>query len=367
VGASIGYNLAEKGVGNVVILDRSKAGAGSTSASLGGFRHQFSSELSVRLSLRSVAIMERFQELTGYEPAIVRDGYVFIASKESSFAQLKKNRDMQRNLGVSVDLLSTRELSEQYTFYRFDGFLGGTLCMEDGHASTMAVLQGYVSRAKKLGVELNEGTEVASIERRREGGFALKTTSGTVVADSVVIAAGAYSGVVGRMVPVDIPVSPYPRKVLVTKSFSDGIPQKIPLIVDVDSTFAFGREGSGLLFGNNQPTASTFDLVFPPDHDETVMRAAFQRVPATKQSSLSYSNVGLYEMTPDSNPIISEIPGVNGLYCCAGFAGHGFMHAPAVGELTAELIATGRTSLDISAYAIDRFENEVVDRERLII
>ena len=120
----------------------------------------------------------------------------------------------------------------------------------------------------------------------------------------MVIAAGAYSGLVGKLTSADIPIKPYPRKILITKSFSDGIPPHIPLIIDVDSTFAFGREGKGLILANKQETTSSFDLAFPPDYDEKVMRVAIQRVPSTEHCSLSYANAGLYEMTPDSNPIV---------------------------------------------------------------
>jgi len=367
IGASIAYNLAMHGVKDVVILDKSKAGAGSTSASLGGFRYQFSTELSVRLSQRSVGIIEKFKDLMGYDPLVRRDGYVFIASRPSSFEQLKKNRDVQRRLGVPVSLLSQEELQERYPFYRFDGILGGTFCREGGHASTMAVFQGYISRAKQLGTELYEDTEVTAIEGRNPKGFPLRTSKGSLAADSVVIAAGAYSGLVGKLASADIPIKPYPRKILITNSFSDGIPPHIPLIIDVDSTFAFGREGKGLILANKQETQSSFDLAFPPDYDEKVMQVAIQRVPATEHCSLSYANVGLYEMTPDSNPIVCEMPGIEGLYCCSGFAGHGFMHSPAIGELMAELITKGKTSLDISAYHMGRFRKELAEKESLIV
>lgn len=367
IGASIAYNLAMHGVKDVVILDKSKAGAGSTSASLGGFRYQFSTELSVRLSQRSVGIIEKFKDLMGYDPLVRRDGYVFIASRPSSFEQLKKNRDVQRRLGVPVSLLSQEELQERYPFYRFDGILGGTFCREGGHASTMAVFQGYISRAKQLGTELYEDTEVTAIEGRNPKGFPLRTSKGSLAADSVVIAAGAYSGLVGKLASADIPIEPYPRKILITNSFSDGIPPHIPLIIDVDSTFAFGREGKGLILANKQETQSSFDLAFPPDYDEKVMQVAIQRVPATEHCSLSYANVGLYEMTPDSNPIVCEMPGIEGLYCCSGFAGHGFMHSPAIGELMAELITKGKTSLDISAYHMGRFRKELAEKESLIV
>ena len=367
IGASIAYNLAMHGVKGVVILDKSKAGTGSTSASLGGFRYQFSTELSVRLSQRSVGIIEKFKDLTGYDPLVRRDGYVFIASSASSFEELKKDRDVQRRLGVPVSLLSQEDLQERYPFYRFDGILGGTLCQEDGHASTMAVFQGYISRAKQLGAELYEDTEVTAIERRSPKGFSLRTSKRSLAADSVVIAAGAYSGLVGKLASADIPITPHPRKILITKSFSDGIPPHIPLIIDVDSTFAFGREGKGLILANKQETASGFELAFPPDYDEKVMQVAIQRVPSTEHCSLSYANAGLYEMTPDSNPIVCEMPGIEGLYCCSGFAGHGFMHSPAIGELVAELITKGKTSLDISGYHIGRFRRELADKESLII
>ncbi len=367
VGASIAYNLAVSGLSDIVILERSKAGAGSTSASLGGFRHQFSSELSIRLSQWSLKIIEKFEELTGYDPIFSRDGYVFVASTEASFRQLKKNRELQRKLGVSVELLSREELQDRYGFYVFDGILGGTFCEEDGHASTMAVFQGYVSRAKQLGVELREYSEVKAIQREGPDRFRLRTPTGSVLADSTVIAAGPFSGLVGRLVPVDIPIKPYPRKVLVTNAFTDGIPLRIPLIVDVDSTFAFGREGRGLIFGNNQETPSSFELVFPPDYDDNLIKTAVRRVPATERCSLANPNSGLYELTPDSNPIVCEIPGVKGLYCCSGFAGHGFMHSPAIGELTAELITKGKTSLDLTSYNIERFEKGETDREGLIV
>ncbi len=367
IGASTAYNLATRGVTDIVILEKSKASSESTSASLGGFRYQFSDELNVKLSQRSLGIIEKFEDLTGYDPLVKHDGYLFIASTPPSFEQLKKNRTLQRRLGVPVDLVLQEDLEERYPFYRFDGILGGTFCQEDGHASTMAVFQGYVSTAKRLGVELCEHTEVIAIERKVPNGFLLRTSKGLIAADSVVIAAGAYSGLVGKLARVDIPIKPYPRKILITHSFSDGIPLNIPLIVDVDSTFAFGREGKKLIMSNNPETVSSFDLTFPPDFDEKVIQAAIQRVPATQHCSLSYANVGLYEMTPDSNPIVSEIPGIEGLYCCAGFAGHGFMHSPAIGELLAELITKRKPSLDISNYHIQRFRKASTEKERLII
>jgi len=367
IGASIAFHLAESGIKDIAVLEGSKAGSGSTASSLGGFRSQFSNELSIKLSQRSVKIIEKFEQLTGYDPLVRHDGYAFVASSESSYERLRGDWMLQRSLGVPVELVDGNQLQKRYSFYRFEKILGGTLCMADGHASTMAILQGYISSAKRQGVEIHEDTEVTAIEKESKGTFSLRTTHGHINSEVVVIAAGAYSGRVGNLASVKIPIEPYPRKVLVTHSFSDGIPDHIPLIIDVDSTFSFGREGRGLIFATNPPTPPSFKLDFSPDYEDEVMRLAITRVPAAGRSSLSHAVAGLYEMTPDANPIVGEVPGNEGLYCCAGFAGHGFMHAPAIGELFAELLTKGKTSIDISSYGIERFATPSSEKEMTIV
>lgn len=356
IGSSIAYSLAKRNEKDIVVLDKGKAGSGSTSAALGGFRYQFSNELSVRMSIESISAIEKFQEEMGYDPLVRHDGYVFFASNENSYSKLKENCRMANSLGVPVEVLSNEELQSRFPFYSFEGMLGGTLCMKEGHASTSAVLQGYVSKSKQLGVEFFENTEVTKISK--DGGFRISTRSGEISSKRVIIAAGAYSGLVGELSSVKIPIKPYPRKILVTHSFSDGIPWNIPLMIDVDSTLAIGREGRGMIMADNSPIPSGFDLSFPEDYDERVISRVVARVPALAKAQISYANAGLYEMTPDSNPIMCEMPGEEGLYCCSGFAGHGFMHSPAVGELMAELVSGEKTHLEISSFDISRFEKE---------
>jgi sarcosine oxidase subunit beta len=366
IGASIAYNLALRGIRDVAVFDRGKAGGGSTSAALGGFRYQFSNELSVRLSQESIKIIENFKELTGYDPLVRHDGYIFIASQESSIRQLRKNMDLQRKLDVPVEFHSKEDLESRLPFYDFSGILGGTFCREDGHASTLAVHQGFVSKAKELGVEFNEDCDVTEI--KIENSVKGLIASGKLIqCDKIVIAAGAYSGLVGKLAGIDIPIVPVPRRVLITRSLVNGIPLDIPLVIDVDSTLALGREGKGILMGDNQNTSPGFELEFPPDHDERLMSRAIERVPSLAEASISYANQGLYEMTPDSNPIVSTIPEVGGLYCCAGFAGHGFMHSPAVGKIMSEILIGENPHINVSMLDIDRFKNRSLEKEKLII
>ncbi len=365
IGASIAYHLAEKGESNVAVLEMGRAGGGSTSAALGGFRSQFSNELSIKMSLESISFLKSFLDLTGYDPLIHMDGYSFLAQSEASLDQLRKNVTVQKRLGVEVDLVTKENLQELCPFYNFERILGGTLCMEDGHASTLAVLQGFVSVAKDAGVEFRENSKVSGIESRGRG-FRLSTSEFSIECAKLVMAAGAYSGLVGKLAGTDIPIMPVPRRVLVTNSFPD-LPPDFPILIDVDSTLAIGREGKGIVIGDNRGSHTGFEIHFPPEYDEHLLEKAVEVVPSLGKASVAFGNQGLYEVAPDSNPIISPIPEKEGLYCCAGFSGHGFMHSPAAGRIMAEMLLDEKPHLDVSSLSIDRFANRHGEKERLII
>jgi sarcosine oxidase subunit beta len=369
IGVSVAYNLASlNSIGNIMVFEKARLGSGSTSASLGGFRHQFSSETAIKLSIESTKILETFEESFGYDPLIKHDGYCFVASKERSIDQLERNRKLAQSLGVNVQLLDKDQLERRFPFYSFQEILGGTLCMEDGHASTLAVFQGYVSKAKAIGVNFYENSEIRGITVENGKVSAVTTFQRRVETSTVLIAAGAYSGLVGKLAGAEVPIKPYPRKILVTNAFYDSIPKEIPIIVDVDSTLAIGREGKGIILADNETTESRFDLSFPPEHDERVISKAIKRVPALSNATIAYADAGLYELTPDSNPIVSEVLGIDGLYCCAGFAGHGFMHAPAIGRIMAEIMRGEKPHIDVTEYNLQRFSSGTVTRsEDLII
>ncbi len=365
IGVSVAYNLAKLLPAPVVVVDMNSPGWASTSAALGGFRHQFSSRLNVQLSIESVAILEKFNQMFGIDPFIRFDGYLFVAETEASLRAFKENRLMQRSLGVPVETYSGDELQGMFPFYDFGDVLGGNICYRDGHALTSAVHQGYLSSALSLGVELMDNTTVTGFIVEHEAIRGVQTTRGSIVADKVIIAAGAYSGLLGKMAGVNIPVSPHPRKILFTKGVPKGLPSVFPLIVDVDSTFAFGREPQCVFFANNRWEVRGFDAEIPPEYDQELLAEAVKKIKGLGDVPLGYAVRGLYEVTPDGNPIVSKC-GVDGLYCCCGFNGHGFMHAPAIGVLMAELVSGQKPHLDITEFRLERFSGKM-NTEKLII
>ena len=140
------------------------------------------------------------------------------------------------------------------------------------------------------------------------------------------------------------------------------------MVIDFESTFYFHREGAGLLFGMGDPDERIgFDTTVRWDFLPKVIEVAVRRLPALADASISHAWAGLYEMTPDHNPIIGPAPDLGGFYSIAGFSGHGFQHSPAAGRIIADLISGRDPGLDISPFAHDRFTRVGVGGELNVV
>jgi sarcosine oxidase subunit beta len=175
----------------------------------------------------------------------------------------------------------------------------------------------------------------------------------------VVIAAGCWSGEVGKLAGVDIPTIPRRRSKFITAPFpGDRIPPETPFIIDHHVGLSTRREGAGVMIGfGRKDEASSFDT--RPDWElaPLVAERSVWRMPALAGAPIMCAWAGLYEMTPDQMGIISKVPGMAGLHVVAGFSGHGFMHGPIAGQLMDELVADGRAhTVDIAPLDIERFK-----------
>jgi hypothetical protein len=138
---------------------------------------------------------------------------------------------------------------------------------------------------------------------------------------------GLSAGLAG----IDVPVDPYRRHIFIAQAAS-GVPATRIMVIDFESTFYFHREGAGVLFGMGDPDeASTFDTTVQWDFLPKVVDVAVRRLPALGDAPISHAWAGLYEVTPDANPLIGAAPGAEGFFLITGFSGHGFQHAPAAG------------------------------------
>lgn len=375
VGLAAAYYLADGGT-EVAVYEKGSIGGGSTERSAGGIRTQFSTPVNVDLSLASVAVWETFDEEFGTEIDYRRPGYLFCARAEETAADFAANVRMQRERGVPSELLAPEEACEYCPGVVVDEFRAATYCALDGFADPHLALQGFATGARKAGAEIHTQTPVTDVLRDddRVTGVEIGRDGGSERVEStfVVNAAGPWARQVGEMAGLELPIAPRRRQIVLVEP-EEPVSGDVPLTVDLDtgSYFRPEREGSVLVGGH----FSTTD----PDHDpdnyskttdfdwaaEAIERASEYTTYFGPESRVKRGWAGLYAVTPDHHPVIEET--IPGLITAAGFSGHGFQHAPATGQLVAEIASDGEASfVDVSSLSSDRFGGDALVSERNI-
>lgn len=364
VGSSVAYHLTDQGCTNVLVIEReAHQGKGSTGKSMGGVRAQFATPVNIQMSLYSIDFFSKFDDVLGYPADYRAHGYLFCATSEKHLEYLRTNRARQLQLGLkNVQEVTAAEIASFVPQLRIDDILGGTYCPTDGFVDPHSVMMGFMLKARERGAKLWLDTAVTGLEVEGDAGsgriVGLNTTRGFVSTRNVVNAAGPWAAAVAQMAGVELPVEPLRRQLVPTEPFA-ALPHRFPMVIDMSTGFHFRREGKGILLAWNDPDETPgFKTDFDPTFVEKILTRAADRVPCLVDAAVNPRRAwaGLYEMTPDHHAIIGEAPTVKGLYFTNGFSGHGVMHSPASGRITADLIVCGRSDLiDTSLLELGRF------------
>jgi sarcosine oxidase subunit beta len=367
MGASVAYHLAQRGMTDVVLVERdTQLGTGSTGRNAGGFRHQFSHPANIELSKESIALFARFEELVGYPIDFWPDGYLFLLGSQHSVDAFRANVALQHAHGIPVEWLKPADAAALSPGLNIEGVLAATFCPADGIADPNGVTMGFARAAQDAGVEIRRGEEAVSVRCLSDRVVGVATAAGLIETPRVINAAGPWAAEIGRMARIDVPVVPERRHIFIAQPAGGGswddaahrgsTPANRLMVIDFETTFYFHREGTGLLFGMGDPDERPgFDTTVRWDFLPKVIDVAVRRLPALGEASVSRAWAGLYEMTPDHNPIIGESGALRGFFTIAGFSGHGFQHSPAAGRILADIITGRDAGVDAAAFSPDRF------------
>jgi sarcosine oxidase subunit beta len=372
VGASVAYHLARRGWRDVVLLDRAKGpGEGSTGRATGGFRAQFASDVNVRLSLLARERLSTFQDETGVDPGLVAAGYLWLARREQDLEALRAALAVQRRNGfLDAREIDAREAGVLNPAVNPDGILGGTFAGSDGFLRPLAILEGYLLAAERLGVTVRWNAEVTGLRRGQGGIEAVRVGADWILVEAVVNAAGAWAAPVAALADVTVPIAPLRRQALASAPFA-GLPETMPMTIWVDDGFhARVRDGRVLALmptpgDPDDPTSTRVDPAWVAD----VTRIARERIPILRDADFEGGTAwaGLYEMSPDGHALLGAAPGCANLFLANGSSGHGVMHAPALGLLVSEMLSDGRaSSMDTTALDPGRFAGGMVERRELL-
>jgi sarcosine oxidase subunit beta len=252
------------------------------------------------------------------------------------------------------------------TLANVDDVLAASFCTRDGHATPDAVVLGYATAARAMGVTIATNSPVVGIDLVDGTINAVRTPAGTVSTQTVICVAGAWSPSIAAMVGVDLPVQPVARPIWYTEPMPSR-PARVPMTIDFTTGFYFHTEGPGLLFGMADPDQPPgFDAPMRPDWLEVVGEVVAHRAPALLEVGIAGGWHGFYETTPDHNALIGEVPDVSRFLYATGFSGHGFLLGPAVGEVLRDLVLGHTPPVDVSGFDVARFAGETRPEHNIV-
>ena len=382
MGLSIAYHLARLGVTDVTVVDRSYLCGGASGRNGGGVRAQWSSEANVRLMQESIKMCRDFANKMKINVWFRQGGYLFVARSEEKRRALEASVKLQNECGLTTRMLSPKEAQAIVPELDTDGIVATTFSPDDGVVFPWPFVWGFAQAAKKLGVEVATFTDVLGFETRGaqiEGvvvqGIGEKTNTSAsrakrgrqvIKTRKVVNAAGAWSPEIARMLGVALPNQPHRHEICSTEPLK---PWLKPLVADLTDGLYFSQSTRGEIVGGigqervphgvNQESSFAFLGKYA--------RALTRACPILGKVKVLRQWAGCYDITPDANPIVGPVDEVEHFYQASGFMGHGFMMAPIVGKLIAQLIVDEEVPEMFARWNLRRFKEGKLLSEAMII
>lgn len=361
VGTSIGFQLARRGAGSVLLVERGTVCSGDSGLCFSMVRCHYSNEVTARLAMRGVEVIRRWAEEVGTgDSGYVRTGYLLTSTAERLPA-LEENVARLASLGLDTRVVGPEEIAELEPLLSLDGIVAGAYEPDGGFADAQKMTLAWFAAATGFGTEHALGRRVTALLVKQGRVHGVETEDGEIEADVVVNAAGAWGGELARTAGVELPITLRRVPVGLLRQPAD-LPQARLTFSEMASNLVLRPDRAGIALAvayRPEERVERRDLCRQEVDDgyEATMRAALrERMPAYAGAEWLGGFAGTYDYTPDWNPILGWAPGVEGLYLALGWSGHGFKLAPSVGEVVADEVLGRTPSIDVSALAPTRFE-----------
>jgi len=367
MGLSVAYHLAKNHrQKNIVVVDASYLCGGASGRNGGGVRAQWSSEALIRLMQESLELCREFAREHRINTWFRQGGYLFLARNPEQRHKLEASVELQNQCGLSTALLKPSEIREIVPELSIEGVVRGSFNPDDAVVFPWPFVWGYAEGARALGVEVSTFTKVTGFETRGRAIAGVLTDRGKIATSVVVNAAGAHSPEVARLLGVELPNRPHRHEICSTEPLK---PWLKPLVADLDNGLYFSQSTRGEIVGGigNEKVPEGPDQQSSYRFLALYSRALLRTCPILGSVKILRQWAGLYDRTPDNNPIVGPVDPIDGFFQVSGFVGHGFMMAPVVGKLLARQVAQGTTSAQLEQWNLRRFKEGRLLSEGMII
>lgn len=367
IGSSVAFHLAALGATKVLLLERDLVGAGTTSQSSGILRTHYSVRENVELAKRSWEIFSHFPEYVGDEEAscgLVKCGYLISAADGDKLEPLRTSLRQQEAQGVRVEYLDAPQATALLPIASFaDAALIGYE-PEAGFADAYMVAMSFAKGARRHGVKVREGVTVHKLVMEGSRVVGVSTSAGEFVCDTVVSTQNIWTPELAQWVGRTMPVVPERHAVLALECAEAPYTFSMPVFKDLSSPgMLYCRSYGGRqmlvsegLVGERVAVTDTQQGDVSLDYVAEIGAQVAERFPAYETAGLASSWTGVYDVTPDWNPVLGRLPGVLGLVMGYGFSGHGFKLSPTVGRVLAQEALGLPTDVPLAPYSIERFQ-----------
>lgn len=377
MGLALAYNLAllnkrRKVEQKIAVIEGSYLVSGASGRNGGGIRMQWGDPGNVELMQRSIRICESLAQELGINLWFRQGGYLFLARSESGETRLLRNAEVHRDAGAPTRLLSPEEARTIVPELSVDEVRLASFNPKDGVVFPWPFLWGYAAKAVELGVCIRTHTKVELLEPLDDG-YSVRMESGErIEARQVVNATGAWSIELNGALGIELPNHPHRHEILSSEPLK---PFLNPLVVDLSTGLYFSQSTRGEIVTGitmpdppGVPAKREINLGSSLRFLTLISRTLTDLMPITRGLHPLRQWAGPYDISPDGDAIVGPSPGHPRLIQLCGFTGHGFMMAPAVGELLAKWLATEEKHPMLERWDPLRFSRgDYVRKEDMII
>jgi glycine/D-amino acid oxidase-like deaminating enzyme len=359
MGTSIAFHLAKRNAGKILIIDKDHVGHGGSGRSSALVRMHYSFRAEVRMALISLEMFQNWKEVVGSPGDFRKTGFVRIVHPNET-ARLKLNVEMQRQLGAVVELIDKHQLRELEPDWQVEDVELAAYEPDSGYGDGAGVAGDFLAAARDLGTTYLARTQATELIVESDRVKGVVTTGGIVSVPIVIVAMGPWTRPLLAGAGYDLPIDCEYHQVAILRNAPGMKGGGCACIDSVTATYfrsdAHDKFLVGDFYGKRPVDPDNFPQRPSDESLEEIIERACGRIPKLEGAAVMRGVTGVYDMTPDSRPLLGEIPSVRGLHICAGFSGMGFKISPAIGLVMSELVLEGKgTSVDITAFRPDRF------------
>lgn len=371
VGCSILYHLAKFGWKDVILLERKELTSGSSWHAAGQI-HTISSDPNIsRLQGYTINLYKEIEEISGQSVGMHSTGGFYLASNQTWYDYLKRERSKARYMGLDQEFISVEEAAKRHPLIDPKHYIAALWDPLDGDVDPSGVTYAYAKAAKVYGAKYYTQTPVIETNQRLDGTWDVITPNGNIHAEIIVNAGGLWAREVGHLAGLHLPVQPMEHHYLITEDIPEIVArgeERLPAGIDYEGNMYFRQERQGMLLGTYEPRATPWSVKGTPqdfghellapklDNIAERLELGFERIPALGRAGIKNMINGPFTFGPDGNPMIGPVPGMRNYWVAVGVMA-GFCQGGGVGLCMAEWMIDGEPSIDVWAMDVARFGN----------